>query len=237
MSDAAPVPKITVVKGTPQAPSKFLVMGDPFTGKTTLASKAPKPLFLSTDGNALKAGLDSVMIESLETLREAIPYFVSSDYETVVIDTIEGIADLYYEEVLQSYISKGARNADGSELKSLADIPYGRGTAEANAKLQRLAEALGHLKKNVIILSYTKKKQDEATNSLVLDSELKNIRQFTKFMDAQILTSFDGEHYRAQVVHKREIAAGEVDYSHIREFLVAAGWDLPRKKVRIGDKR
>ena len=49
-----------IIKGKPQPPSKFVVMGDPFTGKTTLAAKAPRPLFISTDGNATKAGLDAV---------------------------------------------------------------------------------------------------------------------------------------------------------------------------------
>ena len=48
---------VEVVKATPQAPSKFLIIGEPFSGKTTIASKAPAPLFMSTDGNAAKSGL------------------------------------------------------------------------------------------------------------------------------------------------------------------------------------
>jgi hypothetical protein len=31
-----------IQKAKPSAPSKFIVMGDPMTGKTTLAAKAPK---------------------------------------------------------------------------------------------------------------------------------------------------------------------------------------------------
>jgi len=60
---------IKIVKAKPQAPSKFLVIGEPFSGKTTLASKAPKPVFLSTDGNAAQAGLDAINITYAEDVR------------------------------------------------------------------------------------------------------------------------------------------------------------------------
>ena len=90
-----------IVKGKPGAPSKFIVMGDPMTGKTTLAAKAPKPLFISTDGNAAKAGLDAVAADNIAIVREAINYFAETkDYDTLVIDTVEGIADLFEKVVI-----------------------------------------------------------------------------------------------------------------------------------------
>src|SRR5947209_6075632 len=96
--------KDLIVKAKPSAPSKFIIMGDPMTGKTTLAAKAPKPLFVSTDGNAAKMGLDAVNADSLATVKQAIQYFNDSkDYETLVIDTVEGIADLFEKTVIDTW--------------------------------------------------------------------------------------------------------------------------------------
>src|ERR1017187_341816 len=95
--------KDLIIKGKPQPPNKFIIMGEPMSGKTTLAAKAPKPLFISTDGNAAKAGLDAVNADSLSAVRDAINYFASSkDYDTLVIDTVEGIADLFEHSVIEN---------------------------------------------------------------------------------------------------------------------------------------
>src|SRR5260370_434145 len=95
---------IEITKNKPAPPNKFIVMGDPMTGKTTLAAKAPRPLFVSTDGNAAKAGLHAVAAKSLADIRETIMFFSKSDeYDTLVIDTIEGIADLFEKAVIELY--------------------------------------------------------------------------------------------------------------------------------------
>lgn len=222
-----------IIKGTPSAPSKFIVMGDPMTGKTTLAAKAPKPLFISTDGNAAKAGLDAVAATSLKVVREAIDYFVQSkDYETLVIDTVEGIADLFEKTVIDQY-----QLETGQVISSLGDVPFGKLTGQFNRRIGAFAETLWALPKNVIVLTYTKRKVDDVSGSIVLASELKNIRQFTKFSDGIILTSYDGEKYRAQVVSKRTVMAGEVAYGPIEDFLRAGGWELPAKKTKVGSTK
>jgi hypothetical protein len=225
--------KDLIVKGKPTAPSKFIVMGDPMTGKTTLAAKAPKPLFISTDGNAAKAGLHAVAATSLAVVREAINFFSNSaEYETLVIDTVEGIADLFEKTVLDSYMQE-----TGQQITALTDVPYGRLTGQYNRRIAAFAETLWALPKNVIVLTYTKRQVDDVSGSIVLNSELKSIRQFTRFADGIILTSYDGEKYRAGVVSKRTVMAGEVNYGDIEPFLRAGGWELPAKKVKIGSTR
>lgn len=222
--------KDLIQKAKPQAPSKFIIMGDPMTGKTTLASKAPRPLFISTDGNAAKAGLDAINADSLATLREAVNYFVDAkEYDTLVIDTIEGIADLFEKTVIDAY-----QQATGTVISSLNDVPFGKLTGQFNRRIAAFAETLWSLPKNVIVLSYTKRRVDDVSGSIVLDSELKNIRHFTKFSDGVILTSYDGDKYRTGVVSKRTVMAGEVEYGSIEPFLNAAGWELPAKKTKVG---
>lgn len=227
---------VQVVEAKPQAPSKFLVIGEPFSGKTTLASKAPKPLFISTDGNAAKSGLAAVNVTSVQDIKETVQLFMESKgkYKTLVIDTIEGLVDIFTEEVLGEFKRKGIRGEDGGELKSLNDMSWGKGSAALKKRISAFAQALASLEGNVIILSYTKRRHDDVSGSIVLDSELKDIRLFTKFMDAQIITVFDGEKYKAQLISKREIMAGDVDLGEIASFLDAVGWEMARKSTKVG---
>lgn len=225
--------KDLIIKAKPAAPSKFIVMGDPMSGKTTLAAKAPRPLFISTDGNAAKAGLDAINADSINTVREAVGYFAEAkEYDTLVIDTIEGIADLFEKTVMDKYMQE-----TGQVITSLNDVSFGRLTGQYNKRLAAFAETLWSIPKNVVVLTYTKRRIDDVSGSIVLDSELKNIRQFTKFADGIILTSYDGEKYRAQVTSKRTVMAGDVDFGTIEPFLAAAGWELPQRKTKIGSTR
>lgn len=225
--------KDLIVKGKPAAPSKFIIMGDPMTGKTTLAAKSPKPLFISTDGNAAKAGLDAIAATDLATVKQAIEFFnASKDYETLVIDTVEGIADLFEKTVIDKH-----QEETGQKISALTDVPYGKLTGQFNRRIAAFAETLWSLPKNVLVLTYTKRQVDDVSGSIILASELKSIRQFTRFADGIILTSYDGEHYRAQVVSRRTVMAGEVVYGDIKPFLQAAGWELPTKKTKVGSTK
>lgn len=222
-----------IIKAKPQAPSKFIVIGDPMTGKTTLAAKAPRPLFISTDGNAAKAGLDAINAESLAVVREAIEFFkTAKDYDTLVIDTIEGIADLFERTVIEGYTKE-----TGQQITAMTDVPYGKLTGQFNRRIAAFAETLWALPKNVIILSYTKRQVDDVSGSIILASELKAIRQFTKFADGIIMTTYDGERYEARVVSKRTVMAGEVEYGPIESFLSQAGWALPVRKTKVGSTK
>lgn len=225
--------KDLIRKGQPEPPSKFIIMGDPLTGKTTLAAKAPKPLFISTDGNAAKAGLDAVPATSLQVVRDAINYFkTAKEYDTLVVDTVEGIADLFERTVID-----GFQQETGQHITALNDVPYGKLTGQFNRRIAAFAETLWSLPKNVMVLTYTKRQVDDVSGSIVLASELKSIRQFTRFADGIILTSYDGEKHRAQVVSKRTVMAGTVEYGAIEPFLRAGGWELPAKKTKVGSTR
>lgn len=222
-----------IVKSKPAAPSKFIIMGDPMSGKTTLAAKAPKALFISTDGNAAKAGLHAVNVSSIADIREAIEYFATADeYETLVIDTIEGIADLFEKDVIARWNAENAQS-----VTSLNDVAYGKLTGQFNRRIAGFSETLTGIPKNVMVLTYTKRQVDDVSGSIVLASELKSIRQFTRFIDGIILCSFDGEKYRSQVVSRRTVMAGTVEYGDIEPFLKAAGWELPNRKVKVGQVR
>lgn len=226
---------VEIVKAKPQAPSKFLIIGEPFSGKTTLAGKAPAPLFVSTDGNAAKSGYDAINIVSVADIRDSITLFKEKkEYKTLVIDTLEGVIDIFSKAIVDEFNQMGAKTSDGNKIQSLQDVPFGRATGVLNKRVQGLADTLAKLDKNVIILSYSKRQVDDVTDSIVLSSEFKNIRLITRFMDAEILTFTDGEKHDARIIEKREIAHGDVDFGEIEGFLAAIGWSLPKKSVKLG---
>lgn len=88
---------------------KCWIYGEPYTGKTTFAKSFPKPLFLSTDGNALREGclgvelVDKTVKEGrliktnfgwseFEEIIAELNSGEGAEYETIVVDLIE---DLY----------------------------------------------------------------------------------------------------------------------------------------------
>jgi hypothetical protein len=144
------------------------------------------------------------------------------------------VSDIFAYETLKEFQAMGMRAEGGAPLKSLSDMAWGKGTGALNKKIDAFADALAGIKKNVIVLSYTKRQIDEVSGSIVLASELKNIRYVTRFMDAQVIAAYDGEKHSAQLIHKREVMAGKVEYGEIEDFLTAIGWELPKKKIKVG---
>jgi hypothetical protein len=227
---------VEIIRAKPVAPSKFLVIGEPFSGKTTLAAKAPKPVFISTDGNSAKQGLDTIRVKTVQDVRDAMQLVAGTkDYKTIVVDTVEGIVDIFGDQVLSEF--SNYRTPEGKPIQALQDVPFGRATGVLNKRIQAFAEALMKLPHNVVVLSYTKRVQDDISGAIKLESEFKGIRLFTRFMDAQVLCYSDGEKHRVSLIEKREVMAGKVDYGEIGDFLTAIGWELPKKSTKVGTAR
>ena len=79
---------------------KMILYGKPGEGKSTFASKAPNPLFVSTDGNFEWLGLpekNNVRVSTWKQAKDVINNIVLNkpeykDFETIVVDLVE---DLY----------------------------------------------------------------------------------------------------------------------------------------------
>jgi len=106
-------------------PPRLVVYGPPGVGKTTLAASAPNPVFL-----ALEDGLGTLDVPVLagETGRiaswaefgEALQMCEELDCKTVVIDSITAAQDLLFAQVARE-----------ENVKSIADVPYGKGYPRA----------------------------------------------------------------------------------------------------------
>lgn len=212
----------------------MIVMGDPGSGKTTLAAKAPKPLFISTDGNASKIGLDALNVSTPQDISEAIIVATESkEYETVIIDTIEGFADSLSPLALERY-----NKANNSQYTSVAEVPFYGANRYLNDMLNKIFDMLHELSKDkiVIVLTYTKRVFDEPSQSFRIDSELKNLRQLTKYADARFWVQYDGAKHSSRLEMKRDFPADAPISEPLRKWLEEAGWSLPVKATKLKKK-
>ena len=100
---------------------KMALYGEPGVGKSVFASKAPKPFFITTDGNyefledfGAKAE-DHVQVNSWAEAKKAFSKDFSN-YETVVIDLTEDL----FKWCEQSFCIK-------NKLDHVGDIGFGKG--------------------------------------------------------------------------------------------------------------
>lgn len=143
---------MNITKGIVQRAVKSCIYGVEGIGKSTFASKFPKPLFLDLDKGT--ARLDVDRIEDISTWSDLMKtvqdfaYLENNPYETLIIDTADAAARLCEKHVIQT-------RAQGKT--SIEDIPYGKGykmLAEEFATLLIWLEVLIEKGFNVVILAH-----------------------------------------------------------------------------------
>lgn len=143
---------------------KVLIYGDAGTGKTTLASTAPAPLFIDVErGSRALLNTDSqadvLEFRSIEQVEAAVQYMKNGrpefdKYETIVLDSItEMQARLMDQQLRQLGATSGA-------------ITYKAGWDEYNINAQRLRMLISSfrdIEKNLICTAHAKQEKDETT--------------------------------------------------------------------------
>lgn len=81
---------------------KVLLYGDSYVGKTTVADGFPNPVIISTDGNYKYVKSPAVMVRTRADIEKILEELKKGDhdFETVVIDVINQVYDIYRTEVL-----------------------------------------------------------------------------------------------------------------------------------------
>lgn len=167
---------------------KMLIYGAPMIGKTTLASKFPNALILSTDGNFKGTSLPAIVLRKAMTvngkaieLAEFIKLFkeeISKDtsYETIIVDLFDDVIDY-----LEFSISKAHR------VETIGEIPHGKGwelAAKATTDFVRTLSATG---KNIILIAREKSVKIEDTRGKIFDKFIPQIREKTLTSTASYL--------------------------------------------------
>jgi hypothetical protein len=100
--------KDNIKQGGGATGTRLVIYADTKAGKTTTASQAPSPIFLGTDDGFRRlavSGYDSPTDwpAFIEQVKEAVAEGPGEGYKTLVIDTINGVADLCAEYVCEKH--------------------------------------------------------------------------------------------------------------------------------------
>ena len=101
-----------VTRGIQSKPRKILVYGEHGVGKTTWASRFPNPIVLATEDGSSDIDVARVSLTSAADALNAAHEVVSSDFQTIVVDSIDWlekmIEDSLHDEDFKCDYGKGA---------------------------------------------------------------------------------------------------------------------------------
>ena len=143
----------SVIKGKTNEPPRILVYGSEGIGKSTFAAEAPSPIFVQTEDGLgqidcakfpLAKSYDEVVTD-LKGVRDE-----EHDYKTVVIDSLDWLETLIFEQVCRYYGCKSIEKADGG---------FGHGYQHARDYWKQILELLNGIRKRgmiVILIAHQK---------------------------------------------------------------------------------
>ena len=154
-------------RGVRATPPRILIYGTEGIGKSTTGAQAPKPIFLQTEDGLDQINCDSFpratsyseIVAALSAL-----YAESHDYQTVVIDTLDWLERLIWDEVCREYGVKSIEKADGG---------YAKGYTHALSQWREILIGLDALRDErgmaVILLAHAKVEKFEDPESVAYD--------------------------------------------------------------------
>ena len=127
---------------------KIAIYGDPGVGKSTFAAKAPKPFFITTDGNyeylESFCGLlpeDHIQVESWKEFKDTVAKWDFDPYETIVVDLVE-----------DTYLWATNEFCKENKITHLSDLGYGKGYEVLGQDFFITYNKLFALPKNIILI-------------------------------------------------------------------------------------
>ena len=146
--------KLNISRGVRREPPRIVIHGGPGIGKTTLASRAPNPVFLDLEHGTLQ--IDVARIEGIETwegLLAALRALATEphDFKTVVIDTLDRAEWLCWQHICQT-----------ERVPNIEKVGkgFGKGYTAAYEAFRGLAAALEKLRTErgmaVILIAHSK---------------------------------------------------------------------------------
>lgn len=142
---------IPIKKGKQARAQRLVIYGPEGIGKSTMASHAPKPLYLDTEMGTGQLDVDRVEVSTLEQISITIHELLNQqhDYKTVVLDTADNLWRLCADSIV----------AENKGWKDIESPGYGRGYAMASDRFRLVLDRLDSLINagvNVVVVSHAK---------------------------------------------------------------------------------
>lgn len=149
----------SVETGRTNKPRRVMVYGVHGIGKSTFGAMAPRPVFIQTED-----GLDSIdcarfpPAEAFDTVMGAVMELYSElhDYQTVVIDSLDWLERLIWDEVVR----RKPRTEKGREVSSIEDYGFAKGYTHALDLWKEVLDGLSALRNErgmmVILIAHAK---------------------------------------------------------------------------------
>lgn len=236
-----PENKPQIPKDTPR---NYFIYGETMSGKSYLANEFPNPIVLNTDGNAEANSVPSIQLLNdkdksgritnsvITQLGEILLALQTQEhsYETVVIDVIDDVIEMIKIAVCDELTPPGK-----TRLKSLSEIPYGKGYDFFNQAITELVIDLKALPMNVIYISRQISEYDDNGNATKDKPSLKDkyVNLINGNSDLMIHTEKIGNNYNREVDRKRKTYyADQVDDKSILKILstIRGAVEPPRKQ-------
>ena len=209
---------------------KIWLYGEPFSGKTHLASEAPKPVLeLNTDGNIKYYTMPRISITDTKEGRQTIPAWevfknavddleAGSDFKTIVLDLTEDI----YDHCRKYMCDKRGWEHESDDSFKAYDI--------VRSEFLRVIRKLVNLPYNIILISHedtskdvTKRSGDKVTKIKpnVVD---KIANKLAGMVDIVVRTIKDGDHYTLST-KTSDVIFGGGRLSGLKAVNVPNNWD------------
>ncbi|WP_201308151.1 AAA family ATPase [Companilactobacillus farciminis] len=208
-------------------PRNFFIWGATMSGKSYLASYFPDSIVFSTDGNEKNSGTRPTIallnkVNSQGKITESVidildKYILAlrteqNTFKTVVIDVIEDVTVLIEQAICME-----------AHVKSLSDIPYGKGYSMFNSMLQELVMNLKALPMNVVYISREDTRSNDNEQPVPVPAlKQKYYNVVNGNCDLVIRTQHLGKNYLRTVTDiRRKYKQSEIDDPQILRILMA----------------
>ena len=157
----------TIHRGFRLMPPRLVIYGTEGIGKSTTAAQAPKPVFIPTEDGLSQ--IDCASFPLARSYREVIDalaalYQEEHDYQTVVLDSLDWLERLIWDEVCRQHDVKSIEKADGG---------YAKGYTHALTQWREVLSGLDGLRNDrrmaVILLAHAKVEKFEDPESSAYD--------------------------------------------------------------------
>jgi len=137
---------------------RFVVIGQPGVGKSTLWSNGPRTLYIDTEGTIGHLAVKRMPARSLDEIREINDLLLEAQakgdfpFDTIIFDTLDKVAEAIEAVVVAEASEKFKRVT----IESVSDVPEGGGYSKVANKLMSLLDCWASLPAALVLITHPK---------------------------------------------------------------------------------